>query len=175
MTVVAFPTGIDVAGKNKLQFVPTLADAQNPTVAEIDAGFPIECAIYDWQPKADQPTSTESRFCLREDIESLGKVKYSIDPIKYVYDPQRPKEATGLYGHYAKLEEGLSGFIIDRRGLDYDTVAYQAGQFVDVYPVTLGVKNRTPIDTGNKDSAQKYTVEQSVAVSGPVQKDRAIK
>lgn len=174
MTVIQFPTGIDVAGKNKVQFVPTLADPANPTLAEIEAGFPIECALDGFVPKGEQSTTTQQRYCLAEEIEALGKVSNTIEPLKYVYDPQNPDKAEGMYAHYAKLTPGLTGYLIDRRGLAYDTVPYAAGQFVDVYPVTLGHRNRTAVEPTTKDSAQKYTVEQTVAISGPVKQDRKI-
>lgn len=163
-----FPDGIDAGGKGTVQFVPAIADVSAPTLAEINAGFPMQCAIYAWNMTGEQATRQELRYCSTQAIESLGQTQITIDPVEYVYDPQNPEETTGPYAHYGKLAEGTTWFVVDRRGLDQDE-PFAAGQVVDVVKVTAGYRNRVAITPG--DDAGKLRVSQKFAVTSLVSQD----
>lgn len=167
MSTTTYPDGIDTRGRAALWAVPAIADLNAPTVAELSAGFPIHCAIYNWSPQGDQAATEDNRYCTRNSTESQGRVKTTIEPLVYVYDPQNPDDATGPYAHYGKLAEGSKWFLVDRRGLDYeDDLA--AAQVVDIYPVSAGYRNRVAVVGGEEGS--KFRVSQKFFISqDPVQ------
>lgn len=161
------PPGIDAAGMSKVVFVPALADATKPTVAEIKAGTDLSCAIYGFSPSTDQGTTTRAKYCYKQAVESLGRAKTTIEAIEYDYNPQNLDDPD--YAYYAALEPGTHGFIIDRRGLDAKTAAWEADQIVDVYPVTLGARGRVAISP--EAEGEKLRTRQSIAVRGEVMLD----
>lgn len=171
MTIVV-PDGVSAAGMEQVWYVPTIAAATGiPTVAEVTAGFPIGCAMTaSFNPTGEQEKTEDLRLCLAEALEAFGRNKFTIDPLEYVYDPQDPTDTT-MYEAYATLKQGVTGFLVDRRGVaGRDDIA--AGEFVDVYPVTFGFQNRVPVDMGA--GGQKFRVTQSVALSGAVLQDVAV-
>ena len=165
------PAGIDAAGKGKLIWVETLANPGAPTVAELTAGLDVSCAVYGWNPNGTQGKVERTRYCSKGAYESLGKAKYEADPIEYDYDPQKPTETTGDYRTYAEMTPGKKGYLVDRRGLEYD-VAVASTQIVDVYPIELGIQNRVQIDP--KAEGEKLRVRQAVAIYADPEFDVAV-
>lgn len=161
------PSGIEASGRGSLLFVPAIANINAPTEDELKAPgvLNISCRLYAWNIKGEQGKVERSRYCSRSTNESLGKVKYQADDITYDYDPQKPDD-TGEYAAYSVLLPGTNGYIVDRRGF-YVEESFKAGQYVDVIPVTLGVRNREPITT---TEGEMLRVTQAVAVrSDPAQ------
>lgn len=171
MAVPSRPAGITAAGKGAVWWVPTVADPAAPTAAEINAGFAIQCVLHEFNLNAEQSTVESSRYCDSEVAETLGKVKWTVDPLIYDYNPQTPTLTTGEYAHYGKLTPGLSGYLMDRRGLDHG-VDPAATQYVTMIPVKLGVRTPLPIVVANE--GETLRVQQSVAVSGDVKQDVVI-
>lgn len=162
-TVVDLP-GIDARGKGTVIFVPAIANINAPKLTELNAAGAVNltCAIYGWSPSAEQSTVERTKYCYTATVSSLGAPTYSIEPVIYDYDPQNIEDSDP-YGYYAKLTPGTQGYIIDRRGLTKE-VALAAGQIVDIYPVTLGVQGRVPIDATAE--GEKLRITQTFAVSG---------
>lgn len=156
------PPGIDAAGMSKVVFVPALADASAPTVAEIKAGTDLSCAIYAFNASTEQGTVRLAKYCYKQAVEALGRATTSIEAIEYDYHPQKLDDPD--YAYYTALEPGTHGFIIDRRGLDAKTAAWEADQLVDVYPVTLGARSRVAINP--EAEGEKLRTRQSIAVRG---------
>lgn len=171
MAVPSRPGGITAAGKGAVYWVPAIADPEAPTVAEVTAGTAIQCVIYEFNLNADQSTVESSRYCDSEVSETLGRTKWTIDPLIYDYDPQHPDLTTGEYAHYAKLTPGLTGYLVDRRGIDHATDP-AAGQYVTVIPVKLGARNPLPIVVSNE--GETLRVQQTIAVRGDVSQDVTI-
>ena len=171
MPVPSRPAGISAAGKGAVWWVPTVADPTEPTVAEITAGFPIQCVLHEFNLNAEQSTVESSRYCDSEVSETLGRTKWTVDPLIYDYNPQSPILTTGEYGHYAKLTPGLTGYLMDRRGLDH-AVDPAATQYVTMIPVKLGVRTPLPIVVANE--GETLRVQQTVAVTGDVEQDVVI-
>ncbi len=165
------PPGVDAAGMGSVYFVPAIADPAAPTVTEIDAGVPLSCALYGWATSVDQPTSTSAKYCDAQPRQRLGTAAYSAGPIVYDYDPQGT-DVGGNYAHYDALTPGLTGYMVDRRGIG-SMEATAVGQVVDVWPVKLGAIIRVDIDPNNTDGESLRT-QQIVSVTGQVQFDKAL-
>lgn len=160
--------GIDTAGRVKTWFVPSIEDPTAPTIAEIQAGVEITCALYSLNETLDQPTTTRAKRCYTQPSQALGRASYSLDPIEYDYDPQAPESADYAY---AELEPGQTGFIVDRLGLDKED-ALASGQIVKLIHAELGNRADVAIDPTSTDP-QKFRVTQVVAVK-QVYRDVAI-
>ena len=165
------PDGIDAAGRVSVVFVPALAVPGAPKIAEIAAGTQLSCAIDAFPVAIDVPTSTRMKYCYKQPVQSPGKPSFSVGPLVTDADPQG-SDSSGNYAHQTVLVTGAKGFLIDRRGIDYD-VAYAAAQKVTVYPVTVSGWRDVDIDTTSTDG-QKLQREYHFAVSGQVQQDVAI-
>ena len=172
MTVtIPNPPGVDAAGTGSVYFVPAIADTSAPTKAELDAGTALSCALYGWNTSVSQTTSTSAKYCDSQPRQRLGKAEYSAGPIVYDYDPQGT-DVTGNYGHVAALTPGLTGYMVDRRGIDsMDEVTI--GDIVDVWPVKLGAIIRVDIDPTNTDGESLRT-QQIVSVTGEVLFDSVV-
>lgn len=164
---VFFPEGVDAQGNESVIFVPDLADPTAPTVTELTGATAINlsCALRGFEPTAAQASVQDIRLCSREVYESPGRVTPTINDITYVYDPQAAGQADATNAHYDTLVQGITGYLVDRRGLDARTVDILADQIVDVYPVTLGQQRRVPVDPSAEGG--KFEVIQKPFVTGP--------
>lgn len=164
------PPGIDAAGNSKIVFVQALADPSAPTVAELAAGTDLSCALYRFVPTGDQTTVSRAKYCYKQAVETFGRETWAIEAIEYDYDPQNLTAPE--YAYYAALQPGISGYIVDRRGLDARTEDWAAAQIVDVYPVRLGIRDRLPIDPTAE--GETLRTRQRIAVVGDVLQDVSV-
>ena len=165
------PPGIDAAGRGAVFWVPAIADPATPTVAELQAGVALSCALDTWPTTVDQSTTSRSKYCDSQPRQQLGKPQYSAGPIVYDYDPQGA-DTSGHYAYYDDLTPGLDGYFVDRRGVDAEE-AIAAGQKVDVWPARLGARIRVDIDPTSTDG-QSLRTQQIVSVTGEVLFDIAV-
>lgn len=159
------PSGVKAAGTAALLFVPAIAAYKTAvTVAEVTAATAtLQCALTKaFSPSVDQSSVVNARYCDVTSPVAPGKATYSIGDIEYVYDPQATSYVTGDYAHYGALVPGLSGFLVDRRGVAQAT-AWATAQKVDIYPVILGA--RVPVDVATDEDSM-LRVSQKVFVSG---------
>ena len=164
MTAVE-PTGITVAGKVSLYFVPAIANTAAPKLTEMNAvaSCNISRVVYAWDPNGSQGVTERSHYGSEFAGTMLGRVKY--DPAELEYDdhPQNASPGTGEYAHVGKLTPGLTGFLVDRRGLDVD-LALAVGQKVDVYPCKLG--DQIPMAAVGTNEGETLRLHQKVVVVG---------
>lgn len=169
------PAGINAAGNGSIWFVPALADPAAPTVAEINAGVNLSCALYGFNPTLTYAAAgggSRRKYCAESTSQEFGEEQRGIDQIEYDYNPQE-LDADG-YTYYSVLAPETTGFVIDRRGLKAKTEAVEAAQLVDVHPVRLKGRVRTAIDPNSTDLNAKLTTQQFVEVIGPVLLDVAV-
>lgn len=172
MTVtIPAPDGIDAAGRSSVVWVPAIADLTAPTVAEINAGTHLSCAVDAFPVSLDVPTATRMKYCYKQPVQTPGKPSFSVGPLVFDADPQGI-DTTGAYAHQEVLVTGAKGYLLDRRGLDFD-VAYAAGQKGTIYPATVSGWRDVDIDTSSTDG-QKLQREYHFAVSGQVVQDAEI-
>lgn len=167
MTAVE-PSGIGVAGRVALFWVPAIADPSAPTLAELTAGVNLSKIVYAWDPNGSQGTQERWRYGSESGGTSLGTVKYDPAELEYDYDPQEPDDAAGEYSHYGKLTPGLGGWLVDRRGVAIGA-ALAADQVIDLYPSKLGVRVRAAAVASNE--GETLRIRQKVAVTGDVRQD----
>lgn len=164
MTAVE-PTGINVAGKVSLYFVPAIANTGAPKLTEMNAVASVNLSkiVYAWDPNGAQAVSDRSRYGSKTAGKSLGRTAY--DPAELEYDdhPQNATPGTGEYAHVGKLTPGLTGFLVDRRGLDVD-LALAVGQRVDVYPCKLG--DQIPMAAVGTNEGETLRLHQKIVVVG---------
>lgn len=165
---VSFPDGVATAGNEAVWFVPAIKDVTKPAITELTAGHPLQCAITTFSTGADQGTVEDVRLCSTETYGSPGSISYKVDPLEYVYDPQKPEDVA-KYGYYAAMKPNTPGFMVDRRGIPHGT-PFKAGDVVDIYPITMGAQTRVPVEGGDKGGG-KFKTRQQMFISGPVQYD----
>lgn len=163
MTVV-FPDGVFTAGRERVQFVPAVADMNNPTVEECTASGAVDISCYlikgEWNLTGEQATGTDERICSEQAGTVLGPTTYSMEQAQYVYDPQAEDAAEDNLA-YDALKPGTKGFVVDRRGLKSGE-DFAADQKVDVYQVECGAQIRMPVST---DAGDKFKVQQTLSVN----------
>lgn len=119
-------------------WVPTIADPDAPTVAELTAGSVLDVSCYftdaGWNPNLSEDEATDNRLCSRQNYGKPGRQKIGM-PLIYVSNPADPAEDEAAL----TLLERTNGYFVDRRGVPFeDPIA--AGDIVTVFAVTLGAQ-----------------------------------
>ena len=172
MTVV-YPEGVRARGNESVVFVPAIADLEAPTIAELTAtGIAnISCYLAGFSPNGTQESQEDRRLCSEQIFEDPGDVAISIDNLVYVYEPQADVPSATNKA-YEVLKRDVTGYLVDRRGLNARTVAFAADQLVDIYPVRMGEQFRVPLDPGQQGG--KFQISQKAFVTGPYQYDAVV-
>lgn len=158
MTTV-IPTAVPTDENYIVQWVPTIAGANGPTVAEFNAG--VDLTYYftpdGWNPGGDQATVADDRLTASQTFEQPGKVTDTLDVI-YVTNPAVPAEDVAAL----TLVKDASGFIVVRKAVAHDT-AIATTQKVTVMPIKCGVpRDMAPEANGVFKIAQKLFVTNKV-------------
>jgi len=167
------PTVLDGVSSNEtisLKWVETLANPLAPDLStEINAvsSVALECLVvgqFDIDFSVDR--TQLRRMCSRQVRERSGPVTYSIQDLFVVYDPQ--DMAAPVSAAYAALQDGATGYLVERRGVHVDT-AWAVGDLVRVIPVEVANANPAPAEDDNELQARI-----AFTVIGEVQKDVAL-
>ena len=166
------PPGFISDASLRVWWVP-LANLANPSApgvaAALNATTSLDITCYlagDFAPDASVATITDDRVCLKQILEDMGAVTWSVDELQYIYDVQNAASVSNKA--YAGMTVGSAGFFVARYGMDYDTAA-AAGQKVDVIPVKLGPQVKLPVTRNTKGK-----VKQKPFVNGPLLQDVAL-
>lgn len=171
MTII-YPEGVSTLANTTHLWVASIANEEAPELSELTVASPgalnVSCALYAGVFAPTQSVARAAaprRSCERDVFERTTSVTRSIPDITYAISPQAANGSDGKKA-YEVLTEGKVGFIVERMGLDVKTAALQAGQFVNIYPVTLGP---ALIIAPNEDGSE-YQVTQAIDLRGkPVQ------
>jgi hypothetical protein len=155
-------------------FVPAIvASSGAPTAAEITAGVKLTCYLpTPWEGiTAEQAKGEQTRMCLNESFEVLGKTSYSVADMTYTYVPQE-LGTPGEDGNevYEELVPGTLGFVVVRYGLAHET-AHAAAQIVDSLAVQVGTQNKA---TTGSDEFAPLVVTSGFSARGIPKTDLAI-
>ncbi len=161
------PTGVKTLGAFKVSWVATIANIAAPTNTEVTAGTALDISCYLLADGLTRTVTTnkgnaQRRLCTRIQYEANGITTYSLSDLHYIVNPQGAALATSMLA-YEKLVPGTSGYFVVRLGLDPVSTDWAVGQFVEVWPVTLGDRM---IDGDPTDEFSEFFVTQSVAVTG---------
>lgn len=138
---IIVPTGVKVQGNVKLAAVMAIADRAAPKLTEVNAASSLDLsgalAADGWSPSVNQPKGNPPRrLFTRKQFEQFGATTFSLGNLRYVVDPQAAAGSPGLKA-WETLVPALTLFFIARLGVDAK-VDFAIGQFVDVWPATLG-------------------------------------
>lgn len=172
MTVV-YPEGVRSRGNESVKFVTAITNPLAPTLVEINAvtGVDISCWLSGFSPQGTQGSAEDKRLCSQQIFEDPGDVTISIDNLEYVYYPQAAP-ALAANKAYEILKLDVTGYLVDRRGLNARTVAFAAGDIVDVYPIRLGEQFRQAVDPSQQGG--KFRISQKAFVTGPYYYDSVV-
>lgn len=161
------PTSVPSDGTMRIDFVPTIANRNAPTVAELTATGAQELAGYitgdGWAPSGEQATVSDERIATLQTFEQPGRKTKSLQ-VTYVHNPD---SATNNEA-YLTLAEGTTGFIVTRAGVPR-AQAYAATDILDIWPVTCG----EPMKQWNGANSV-HTVTQKLFVTGDVVIDAVV-
>lgn len=128
---------IPVDGYTRVAFVPTIAAIAAPTVAELNAGSLLQSVItadglvgYEPETADVDTTSLASTF----DTKTIGRDAFTGTML-------RIKKQDGTDTAYTTLTRGTQGYVVVRRD-SLETVAWAAGDNVEVYPIICGQTKR---------------------------------
>lgn len=161
--VAVSPTGVKTQGNVKVQFVITMANIAAPTNTEVTAGTALDVSCYLLADGFARSVTTNKgnaprRLCTKKQFEQFGSTTYSIADLHYIMDPQGAAASTGVKA-WEKLTPGQAGYFVVRLGIDPVVTDWAVGQFVEVWPVTLGERM---IDGDPTDEFAEFYATQSV-------------
>lgn len=126
-------------GNVKVTFVITVADPENPTAAELNAGVDLQTLItkdgLDIAP--DQASVDNTALASRTETEDAGTVSYKITVTA------KRQQASVDDVAWNTLVDGQLGYLAVRRNLPHET-AWAATQNGENYPVRCGRPNMQP-------------------------------
>jgi hypothetical protein len=161
------PLSVNADGSLKVIWVPSIADPENPTAAEINSGgsLDISCYLTDdgFTPSTDEQVVKDDRLCSRQSFEKPGRYTDGLELI-YVYNPHSP----GNNQAYTTLAYLTTGYLVQRWGVDFEN-AIAAADIVDVYPATCGIQRK-----GKPEANGTLKTMQKIFVSGTVRRDVAV-
>ena len=112
------PEWVQAQGYWNVYWLPEVANLQAITTAEFTAGVDITCYLPDpqWDGIAgEQEKFEQTRACLQETFEVLGRIKRSIEDLTYTVMPQDDPDGEGNKVA-TLLAEGSRGVVVIRRG-----------------------------------------------------------
>lgn len=130
-------------GNVRAVLVPTVADVNAPTAAELTAGIDISCYLTGdgLAISVDQQSITDERLCSTSTFEKRGRKTHSVD-VTYIDNSNSVAHAAFNEAREA-LDEGSVHYLVTRRNLPYET-AFAASQLVRVYPIEAGFPAEVP-------------------------------
>lgn len=145
------PAATKAFKREKLIWVPTIADINAPKLTELSAAsaLDISCTLFDSFARPTQTTNAaqlERRVCDGEQYEQAGITTYSAGEMPYALDPQAIAGSDGKKT-WEKFVAGASGFLVRRLAIDVET-DLAVGQFVDVFPAEVGPSMPTTVGEG---------------------------
>lgn len=170
---VVIPESVTAEGNVKVAFVPAIANPEAPTTTELNAAGSVDLSCFlmpDWAGiGAEQNKGESRRFCSRESFERLGRIRRTIGDIVYTYLPQDDGADAGNKA-YTTLQEGTTGFLVLRYGLDASD-AFAAAQKLDIIPAEMGSRSKTVSGT---DEFAPLTVTQGIGATGVLVEDAVV-
>lgn len=154
------PASVFSDGMVRVDWVPVLADPENPALSELESGSSLAMSCYftdaGWAPNTAEDVANDPRLCSVETYTSPGRNTTSI-PTMYVTNPDDPSNDEAA----TTLTDRATGFYVERRGVPYDQ-DWAAGDLVTVFPVKLGVQNE-----GAPTANTPLTISQMAYVRAP--------
>lgn len=160
--------------REKIIFVPALANPSSPSLVELNAASALDVTKMFFSSAARPSQSTNmarapKRVGDAETFEFVGESQASIGEVRYAFNPQGAASSDGKKA-FEKFPAGTAGYLVFRYGIDRDT-DLAVGQFVTSYPVEFGPQHET---TEGDGEGSEVAIVQSVAQTGPKSLNKAI-
>lgn len=145
------PNKISVFGKQPWIWTPTLAQ-DAPSVATITGASALNVSCY-WLSDTALPDMQQDAvelpalLCEKETFETAGQAKWTGGVMRYAIEPQAAPASNGKKA-YETLANGAVGYLVGSLGLDVIEHTLVVGDFVNSYPVELGVPHIAPSGNG---------------------------
>lgn len=154
-------------GKVRVAWAPAIADTTAPTATELADATIVDLSCYltgdGFNPSLDEATVSDPRLCDVQTYERRGRVTRGLS-LTYIENPGDVDTNEA----YDTLVPGTTGYIVVRRGPDFDT-AFAAADVVDVWPVEAGERSKLAPEANSV-----LRVTQRMFVTGGVQTDVAV-
>lgn len=165
------PTAIKPAlrrayGNEAWGFAPVIADIEAPTLTELNAagGLNLACQLFTEQEGVTAETekvTLPQLMCETSSYEINGQTKFSLADLQISLQPQAEETEDGKKA-WVTLTDGIEGFLWYRQDIP-SAKELEAGQFVSILPVQMGVKNPTKTAT---DAAGVYAFTMAGSITG---------
>ena len=171
---LTMPEGIPVLGNTKVKAVVSILDMTAPKLAtEINAASSKEISLHlqtgGWSPGATANKGTKpARLGANTQAEQFNRTTFTIGQLMYVFDPQG---LGTVLANDAKtlLVEGTKIYLVERLGLDAESVAWTVGQKTVTHYVQLGPQVKGPSDRSDENA--EFVITQDViyvTAAGPI-------
>jgi hypothetical protein len=136
-------------GRESWGFAPAVANPGAPALTELNAaaGLNLSCMLFGEQEGATADTEKVTLprlLCETQQFQANGSTTWTMADLQVSFDPQAAASASGKKA-WTTLLNGTSGYLWRRQGIDA-TTDLVTGQFVDLFPVSIG--QRVPGKTG---------------------------
>lgn len=157
-------------GYSRLVIIPTVADLDSITVAELTGGDNFTCHLYgDFATTVEESIGAGPRkMCARRVPQQFGNVTHTVEELQYSHLPQESDAAPGNEAR-AALTPGTSVVAVEFQGLDGEGSVFTAGDRYRAHQVDLGEQRWGR--TGD-DEFSEFSIRQSLIYSNgtePVQ------
>lgn len=168
------PNAVSAFGTEKWVYVPTIADANAPSLAVLNGATSLDVTKMFFASSAKPTGSTEMARSERRlgDVESFefpGETQWTLGEVMYQFDPQSAALSNGKKA-FEKLPQGTTGWLVRRLGINRDT-DFALGQFVTSFPVAFGVQVEGTVGEG---ASSEVAITQGVGVTGTPSTNKAI-
>jgi hypothetical protein len=161
------PTAVSTNGTVKAIFLASMSSVLLPKLTEVNAVTALDFSCYatgdGFAAETSQANIEDARLCQKAVNEAPGDITDTLE-ITYVFNPKVPLENEA----HLELVQGRKGFILVRWAVDSEIVM-TIGDFVDVYPVTLGAQRKN-----NPTRNAVHKISQKCFVTGPVQREKVM-
>lgn len=173
MATLVYGEGVPTLGATRVKACLAIASLAAPSLAtEINAVTSIEISTHlyppGWTPSGSTARGSKpARLSQKTTVETFNRTTYTIGDLQYAYLPQ---SADAAAGNEAKqlLVAGLRVYLVERIGLDAETVDWVAAQRVRTHFVECAAQ--IPMGDRTDENAEFY-IQQAVRYvkgNGPV-------
>lgn len=157
---LTLPAAVPSMGTRRVVFLPTVADIDAITVAEVTAGENISCYLTrsgGWAATGEQATIADGRYCSVQDFEQPGTESRTLS-LQYTFNLGTPTADEARLA----LEKGTTGILVHFLQVDQDSDTFATGDWYEAVPVTMGMQTVVAVEDNAVDR-----IAQKAFVTGP--------
>lgn len=143
------PAAVPSMGTRRVLFIPTAADLDAITKAELTNAVNLSCYLTrsgGWNPSGDQATIQDSRLCSIQDFEQPGVETRGLE-IQYTFNLNEPDEDKARLA----LPKGATGVLVHGMQIDEDQESLDTGDWYEAVRVRMGMQNVIQVEDNAVD------------------------